>query len=415
MSSYVDSSAGATEHCEQMANVHADLADRYTHFASLVNQKLWHQLTMDILSFVSEGNAHQNLRETPEGTNSFFALYQNVVLAVDKKLNPLSLARIASVVATSLESDGTAARAVLENLLEKKTQLGPIATLYTESKLALLKLQLLEKTSSTTSTDSKSELSGIKEILTSNGKTLSEMQDAVGEEAALVHSAHYECAMIYRKAVGPPEAFYREAISYLNYTPLESLKGPDRYQLATDLSLAALTGDGVFNFGEVLVSTPILSELDGTENHYLVELMNASAKGDVLGFQSITERHGPAIQNQPALVNRATTVKEKITLMALVNMVFERPSTERILTFADVAERIHLPVDQVELVVMRALSLGLIKGSMDQVDQTITVTWVMPRVLDKPQLQELATRFGKWAIKVSQTKDTMSEQTPMLA
>mmetsp|Transcript_2643 Transcript_2643/g.3854 ORF Transcript_2643/g.3854 Transcript_2643/m.3854 type:complete len:414 (+) Transcript_2643:137-1378(+) len=413
MSSYVDTSAGATEHCEQMANVHVDLADRYNHIASLVNQKLWHQLTVDILNFVSEGDAHKNLRETPEGTNSFFALYQQVVLAVDKKLNPLSLARIASVVATSLSSDGTAARAVLENLLEKKTQLGRIATLFVESKLALLKLRLLETT--TTTTDPKSDFADIQEILTTNGQILSEIQDAVGEEAALVHSAHYECAMIYRKAVGPPEAFYREAISYLNYTPLESLKGPDRYQLATDVSLAALTGDGVFNFGEVLVSTPILSELAGTENSYLVELMNASAKGDVLGFQSITERHGPAIQNQPALVNRATTVKEKITLMALVNMVFERPSTERILTFQDVADRIHMSVDHVELVVMRALSLGLIKGLMDQVDQTITVTWVMPRVLDTPQLQDLATRFGAWAVKVSQTKDTMSEQTPMLA
>mmetsp|Transcript_13525 Transcript_13525/g.21098 ORF Transcript_13525/g.21098 Transcript_13525/m.21098 type:complete len:105 (-) Transcript_13525:137-451(-) len=86
MSSYVDSSAGATEHCEQMANVHVDLADRYNHIASLVNRKLWHQLTVDILNFVSEGDAHANLRETPEGTNSFFALYQQVVLAVHKKI-----------------------------------------------------------------------------------------------------------------------------------------------------------------------------------------------------------------------------------------------------------------------------------------------------------------------------------------
>ena len=102
-------------------------------------------------------------------------------------------------------------------------------------------------------------------------------------------------------------------------------------------------------------------------------------------------------------------VQEKITLLAMVGMIFDRPSSERTLAYADIAARIDLPVDQVELVVMRALSLGLIKGSMDQVDGTVDVTWVMPRVLDGPQLRALGERFGQWAVKVSKTKDYMSE------
>jgi len=407
MSDFVEVTAGASDHCERMASLHADLAERYNRIASLCSEKLWHQLTVEVLDFVSD--PENNLRETSEGTNSFLALYDKVVLSVDKKLNPLSMARIASSVTASLSSDGTAAKAVLENLLANKEQLGPIATLYIESKLALLSLNLLEQ-----NMVPDTELAGIKEVLQKNAQTLSEMQDAVGEEAALVHSSHYECAMTYRKAVGPPEAYYREAISYLNYTPLESLNPENRIQLATDLSLAALTGDGVFNFGEVIETTPVLAELKNTPNNYLVELMTVSAKGDVLEFQAITERNSSQIQKQPALVNRANVVKEKITLLALVNMIFERPSLERILSFEDISKRIHLPKEQVELVVIRALSLGLIMGSMDQVDETVNVTWVMPRVLDNTQLQELSTRFGEWAVKVSKTKDVMAAQTPML-
>ena len=73
-----------------------------------------------------------------------------------------------------------------------------------------------------------------------------------------------------------------------------------------------------------------------------------------------------------------------------------------------------VPVDQVEWVIMRALSLKLIKGTMDQVEQTVDVTWVMPRVLDNKQMSELSTRFGEWAVKVSKTKDFMEEHTGAL-
>lgn len=44
---------------------------------------------------------------------------------------------------------------------------------------------------------------------------------------------------------------------FLAYTPLEGIPQAERYTLATDISLAALTGEGVFNFGEVVRSNPL--------------------------------------------------------------------------------------------------------------------------------------------------------------
>jgi hypothetical protein len=49
-----------------------------------------------------------------------------------------------------------------------------------------------------------------------------------------------------------------------------------RYNLAVDLSLAALTGDGVFNFGEVL-ATPLLAVLQQTPHAWLSELLQVRA------------------------------------------------------------------------------------------------------------------------------------------
>lgn len=411
--STADVTATALEHLESMSTLHPDLSPQYTSLANLYQRKLWHQLTMSTLDFVSTKDGSK-LRTTGEGLNSYLALYDKVILPVEKKLNQLSLCRIASCVAFSLlEKDSVAACAILENLLEHKERLGHSAALFAESRLGLLNLTVVGRSGEAlTSEGSVKALEGVKEMILKNRPVLAELADTESE-AAVVHSVFYETAMTYRKAVGPPEAFYKEAIQYVAYTSLSDLSKEEQYNLATDLSLAALTGEGVFNFGEV-VTASCLQCLEGTDLSYLHELLAAGARGDVVGFQRVADANAAAIQLQPSLVSRAEAVKEKITLLALVNMVFERPSLERTLSFEDIADRVGVPLDKVEWVIMRALSLKLIKGTMDQVEQTVDVTWVMPRVLNNKQLSELATRFGEWAVKVSKAKDYMMEHTGAL-
>lgn len=92
---------------------------------------------------------------------------------------------------------------------------------------------------------------------------------------------------------------------------------------------------------------------------------------------------------QPALVSKQDYVKEKVALLALMVLVFQRPPHERNIPFLEIAETTRLPVEQVEWLVMRALSCKLIKGSIDQVDGIVRVTWVQVSSLDvvaKPTL-----------------------------
>ena len=41
------------------------------------------------------------------------------------------------------------------------------------------------------------------------------------------------------------------------------------------------------------------------------------------------------------------------------------------------------------MLVMKALSLGLVKGSIDEVDNKVHLTWVQPRVLDLEQVSSV--------------------------
>jgi len=440
MAAFVDKTAPALESLTQLSSAHPDQEAYYSKFSSQLSRKLYHQLTLSIYAFVSDldakTNIPQNLR-SDDTSNNFYTLYSQVLDCVENKVNPLTLSRIANCVANSLlvvtggsSTSSESSRAVLDDLLVNllkdknlKTDGSLPARLYTESKLHLLSLNLAEGATGTdagnvamedaTTTTQETLFANTKKFLREKEPILAELANGTESDVAIVHSAYYECAMTYRKAVGPPEAYYTQAIQYLHYTPLDSISHGSKLKIATDLSLAALTGEGVYNFGEVVHNNKaILGTLEGTDNEWLVKLMYASANGDVGELDTISTTYATSIAAQPALVNRSNVVKEKIALLALVNMVFERDSHDRTLKFEDIAARIQMPIVQVELFIMRALSLGLIKGSMDQVDGTVDVTWVMPRVLDGAQMKALAGRFGEWAVKVSKTSDYMGERVP---
>jgi 26S proteasome regulatory subunit N9 len=50
---------------------------------------------------------------------------------------------------------------------------------------------------------------------------------------------------------------------------------------------------------------------------------------------------------------------------------------------------------------MKALSLEIIKGRIDQVEQVVFIDWVQPRVLDKNQVETMRQRVSEWRVKVT--------------
>jgi 26S proteasome regulatory subunit N9 len=147
--------------------------------------------------------------------------------------------------------------------------------------------------------------------------------------------------------VGPANEFYSAALMFLSYTSVEALRPEERYTLATDMALASVTGDDIYNFGEVL-ATPILSALKGTANEWLLSLVEAMNSGNVEQFNHAVEAHRAQYFAQPALASKHdSVVKQKIVLLCLVNIAFERHSHDRVINFSDIAQRAHIPFEQV--------------------------------------------------------------------
>ena len=56
------------------------------------------------------------------------------------------------------------------------------------------------------------------------------------------------------------------------------------------------------------------------------------------------------------------------------------------------------------------ISLKLITGSLDQVEQNAIVTWVQPRVLSREQIGSLAKRLEGWVDKLNQVEQRIAPE-----
>merc|ERR1712196_724625 len=120
------------------------------------------------------------------------------------------------------------------------------------------------------------------------------------------------------------------------------------------MSLAALSGDGIYNFGEVL-ATPISTILHGSEKQWLDDTLKAFNNGDVEKFNLILETNRDAFLGEPTLQIRQEFVKEKLAILSFMNLVLETPAHDRNISFGAIASRTRLSIDQIEWLVMRCI------------------------------------------------------------
>lgn len=144
------------------------------------------------------------------------------------------------------------------------------------------------------------------------------------------------------------------------------------------------------------MATPILSALEGTGDAWLGALMRAFNAGDVDSFNALLADHREDVAQRPAMVAGLPAMKQKIALLCLVELVFRRSAADRALTFAEVAQATRMPVSEVEWLLMRAMAVDLIRGSIDQVEGVVHVSYVQPRVLDDGQTTTLRDQLAAW-------------------
>ncbi|KAG6408263.1 hypothetical protein SASPL_131267 [Salvia splendens] len=404
-----NNSMAALQYLESLRNAHPELGEWYTTLSDLYQRKLWHQLTLKLEQFVTLA--------VFQAGDSLIQLYQNFITDFETKINLLKLAHFAVIVSRQY-SGKDAAISYLEGVIEKLLTTSKVrieeSILYINMQIGLFKLE-------------QGDQKECKKLLEEGKNTLDSMTDIDPS----VYASYYWISSQYHKARQEFAEFYRSALLYLAYTSVETLSESFKLcnsshafvvlsvmempcsDLAFDLSLSALLGENIYNFGELLAH-PIIKSLMGTKVEWLYYILEAFNSGDLVRYQELCRVHGAALSSQPALVQNEKKLLEKINILCLMEIIFSRPAEDRTIPLVIIAERTKLTVADVEYLLMKSLSVHLIEGIIDQVEGTVYVSWVQPRVLGIHQIRSLRDRLDNWVDKVHTALLSVEAETPDL-
>ncbi|KUJ14733.1 uncharacterized protein LY89DRAFT_686400 [Mollisia scopiformis] len=354
---------------EQTEKAHSDLQPLFLDFEDLWEKKLWHQLTDALIEFFNH----------KESASQRLDIYKKFILSFADKINQLKLVTLALSAATQCKTSEE--RLSFLTALANKVN-GPNsqdAYVYATVAVATIKLELDDK-------------DGSRKDLDKSEKIL----DGFDSVETIVHAAFYRVNAEYFHSKGEYASYYRNALLFLACIDLNDLTPNERKQRAYDLAIAALVSDTIYNFGELLLH-PILDSLKSSEE-WLYKLLFAFNAGDLIAYDSLANH----ITSNEILRQHQDGLRQKIYLATLTETVFRRPPHDRAMSFSTIAEETKVRPDEIEHLIMKALSLGLLRGSIDQVDEIARINWVQPKVLDMKQIDNMRARLQEWDSNVNQ-------------
>ncbi len=354
--------------------VPAAIQPTFAKISELYDRKLWFEFT----------NIVDQLFKEPSCIPVMLPLYRELILPLNKKISPDAFVRF-SVLAAGLLGNAQEAVSLLFDISE---QFKNTPHLFVFSRMSAAFYQL--------------QLGQVSEAKAAIDECLPLFEAFTGVDP-LIKASFFKVRSEYDKLKALFAAFYRDTFLYLACVKTEELPSSEQIILACDLSVSALLGDSVYNFGELLMH-PVLDSIRGHPQFgFLVLTLEAFNNGDHGKFEALL----PHISQNPILNPRIGYLREKLCLMSLVECVFTSLKTSRRISFSVISGATHVPIDQMEFLLMKALSLGTVKGKIDGVKEELIVEWVQPRVLNTAQLIELRASLQAWRFRIEDTSKSL--------
>jgi 26S proteasome regulatory subunit N9 len=92
----------------------------------------------------------------------------------------------------------------------------------------------------------------------------------------------------------------------------------------------------------------------------------------------------------------------KVKIIAFLELLFSVDKDDRSLKFDRIAYHCAILHNEVELLVMKAMSLELVKGSIDEVEELVHINWILPRYLSKSHLEIIVKKLRGWEDKMDE-------------
>ena len=365
--------------------------------ATLATQKQVHQLTKAILEFLEAA-------QTAVSPADLVEFYNGFVGKLAAKMNPTQVVRIVG----KCVSDGTIPVSVCVELLEQQnSNISKSKDAVILSKI-LRAEQFLTKQKDISAT--RTEVDQIKELLNDPIWSHTVSNSVRG-------SFHLVAADMYLTMGSNDLDFYENLVKFLTYTPLSEIPPSTVARTTKQAGVIALINPDINDFGDLLSLQAFNETLSPSTPRWVIDLLRAIHLGDFDRFETAIGAHSSFLQSTESqlMAQIESSLKRKLRMIALAELAaFKTPEKNRRLRFDDIAAHCKVALDQVETLIMSTMATGLIVGVIDEVDSSVIITSVKPRMLDTDRVLLLKSRIESWANRATELLGQMKEVAPEL-
>jgi 26S proteasome regulatory subunit N9 len=164
------------------------------------------------------------------------------------------------------------------------------------------------------------------------------------------------------------------------------------------MCLSSLVGEKMFNTSE-FVEKDFFKVMGNSKYDWIYKLILSFNSAKVDQFEEMLKNYQDKIANEEILRNNYALIKVKIRIAALLDLIFQKNKNERVISFKEIAQVCCCSLNDIEILLIKAMSLGLIRGHVDEVESKFVVNWIQPKYLDNEKITILHDRIGNWIQK----------------
>eukprot|EP01083_Nonionella_stella_P187495 689132_1 len=385
----------AVEFVSQQAKKYPQFQNHYELFEGLYIRKLYHQLTQALHDFIFNDDTFRD--------ENMIQLYLNFILSFQTSLNTIELSRLIVRISKQFTNLEDALKFLDKICIDGKSKKQGGNGLFEVDSIAWMIIQC--------------EIGHIYLI----GNLVKQCKEVIDRITDIIennkqyythhalYSQYYRISLQYYKVIGDPQKYLDSALKFLTHTKAKDLPKQEQLLFASDISLAALLSKKCYNFS-VLLSHELIQILHKTTYDWLYQIISIFNTGDLRRWKHYCVEHETLLKQHETIRNNLAFLEQKIRLMALIELVFQTPAHERLISFEVISNKCQLQMDEVELVLIRAFALKLMEGIIDEIDRTVLITYCIPRSLQKEQINDLKQKMEQWIAKIGVCQNELSKQ-----
>jgi 26S proteasome regulatory subunit N9 len=372
---------------QNLSKKYPELKNLFDDIDSNLNQKLWYQLSENLMTLSSNPKLQQS--------SDLIEIYNGLIFFIEPTLNPMKYLEFVKNMLNNYKGKTEEALKFVENIenSHKNKYKGEekifIKILKGFCYYDLNRMYELEEIVKNTEQD----FSGNIEIDSS------------------LYSQYYKLSTLFYEKKQDYDNFYNNAFQYLAYET--KMTNEEKLDLCYKMCSAMLIGEKLYNFAE-LIEKDFFKLMHGTQYEWISNLILSFNSAKVDQFLSMINQNKKKIMDNPILKEKADFLPIKIRIAALLDLIFQKNKTERTLSFDEICKVCQTEEDKIEYISMKALSHGLIKGYIDQVEKQLIVNWIQPKYLDKEKIVLMQDRFTAWIDKANRVLGDLQDNASVL-